>query len=61
MEESSRRTKDRRFIVEPKDRAMNRTLLLCVTIESTSSAFGIRGRSGEERRFIFVSLLWSGG
>ena len=33
MEEVSRRTKDRRFIVELRDRAMNRTLLLYVIIK----------------------------
>ena len=49
MKEGSRRTKDRRFIVELEDRAMNRILLLYVKIESKSSAFGIRGSSGEER------------
>ena len=38
MEEGSRRTKDRRFIVELKDRAMNRIFLLYVKIESKSSA-----------------------
>ena len=49
MEEGSRRTKDRRFIVELRDRAMNRILLLYVKIESKSSAFGIKESSGEER------------
>ena len=49
MEEGSRRTKDRRFIVELQDRAMNRLLSLHVKIESESSAFGIKGSSGEER------------
>jgi hypothetical protein len=39
MEEGSRRTKDRRFIVELKDRAMNKILLLYVKIESKSSAW----------------------
>ena len=38
MEESSKRTKDRRFIVELKDRAMNKIFLLYVKIESKSSA-----------------------
>ena len=49
MEEGSRRTKDRRFLIKLKNRAMNRTLLLCVKIESKRSAFGIRGSSGSER------------
>ena len=49
MEEGSRRTKDRRFIVELRDRAMNRTLLLHMKIESKSNAFGIRRSSGDER------------
>ena len=37
------------FIVELPNRAMNIILLLYVKIESKSSAFGIRGSSGEER------------
>ena len=41
----TRRIKDRRFIVELRDRTMNITLLLYVKIESKSSAFGIRCRS----------------
>ena len=41
MEEVFRITKDRRFIVELRDRAMNIILLLYVKIESKSSAFGI--------------------
>ena len=38
MEEGFRRTKDKIFIVELKDRAMNRIFLLYVKIESKSSA-----------------------
>ena len=38
MKEGSRRTKDRRFIVELEDRAMNRILLLYVKIESKNNA-----------------------
>ena len=57
MEEGSRRTKDRRFIVELKNRAMNRIPLLYVKIESKSSAFGIRGSLGEERGS-FLSLSY---
>ena len=38
MNEGFRRTKDRRFIVELKDRAMNRICLLYVKIESESIA-----------------------
>ena len=34
MEEGSRRTKDRRFIIKLKDRAMNIIFLLYVKIES---------------------------
>jgi hypothetical protein len=34
--------KDRRFIVELKDRAMNRIILLYVKIKSKNIAFGIR-------------------
>ena len=60
MEEYSRRTKNRRFIVELKDRAMNIILLLYVKIENRSSAFVIKESSGEERGS-FVFLLWSGG
>jgi hypothetical protein len=58
-----RRAKDRRFIVELQDRAMNRLLSLHVKIESESSAFGIKGSSGEERVAFCckLSLLWSGG
>ena len=37
MEEGSRRTKDKRFMVELKDRAMNRIILLYVKIESKNS------------------------
>ena len=53
MEEGSRRTKDRRFIIELRDRAMNRIFLLYVKVESKSSAFGIRGSSGEESGSFF--------
>ena len=38
MEEGYRKTKDRIFIVELKDRAMNRIFLLYVKIKSKSSA-----------------------
>ena len=48
MEEGSRRTKDRRFIVDLRDRAMNRILLLYVKIESKNNSFGIIRSSGEE-------------
>ena len=59
MEQGSRRTKDRRFIVELKDRAMNRILLLYVKIENKSSAFGIRGSLGKERGFFLpLSYGW---
>ena len=55
----SRRTKDRRLIVELKDRAMNNNLLLYVKIKSKSSAFGIRGNSGRiENIFFFFSLSY---
>ena len=57
MEEGSRRTKDRRFIVELKNRAMNRIPLLYVKIESKSSAFGIRGSLGEEGGFFCLSPM----
>ena len=53
MEEGSRRTKDERFILELRDRAMNRILLLYVKIKSKSNAFGIRGSSGEERAYFW--------
>ena len=36
-----------------KDRAMNEMLLLYVKVGSKSSAFGIRGSSGEERGSFF--------
>ena len=56
MEEGSRRTKDRKFIVELKDRAMNRILLLDVKIESKRSAFDIKENSGAEKNFfLFLS------
>ena len=48
MEEGSRTTKDRRFIVDLRDRAMNRIFLLYVKIKSKNNAFGIRRSSGEE-------------
>ena len=51
MEEGPRRTKDRRFRIELRDRPMNIILLLYVKIKSKSSAFGIRGSSGEQRGF----------
>ena len=57
MEEGSRRTKDRRFIVELRDRTMNRIFLLYVKIESISSAFGIRGSSGKERGYFCLSPI----
>ena len=38
MEEGSRKTKNRRFIVELRDRVMNRILLLYIKIKSKSSA-----------------------
>ena len=57
MEEGSRKTKDRRFIVDLKDRAMNRILLAYVKIGSETSAFGIRGSSGEERGFFCLSRM----
>ena len=55
LEECFRRTKDRRFIVKLKDRAMNRILLLHVKIESKSSAFGIKESLREERIFLSLS------
>ena len=57
MEKCYRRTKDRRFIVELRDKAMNRTLLLYVKIECQSSAFGIRRSSGEERGSFCLSPM----
>ena len=59
MEEGSRKTKDRRFIVELIDRAMNRIFWLYEKIESKSSAFGVRGISGEEGvSFMSLSYGW---
>ena len=56
MEESSRRAKDRRFIVELQVRAMNRILLLYVKVEGKSNAFGIKESSGGgERTFMSLS------
>ena len=49
MEEGSRRTKDRRFIVGLRDRVVNRILLLYVNIESKSSTFGMKENLGEEK------------
>jgi hypothetical protein len=57
LEEGSRRTKDRIFIVELIDRAMNRTFLLCVKIESKSSAFGQKWNLGGRERIFFVCYL----
>ena len=57
MEEGSRKTKDKRFIVELIYRSINRILKLYVKIECKSSAFGVRGSSGEERRS-FLSLSY---
>ena len=54
---SSRRTKDKRFIVELQVRAMNRILLQYVKVESKNSAFGIKGSSGEERGSLCLSSL----
>ena len=55
MEEDSRRTKDRRFIVELRDRAINKILLLYVKTKTKSSALGMKESSGEERGS-FLSL-----
>ena len=57
MKKYSRRTEDRRFIVELTDRAMNKILLLYVKTKSKSSALGINESSGEERGF-FSSLSY---
>ncbi len=57
MEESSRRAKDRRFIVELQVRAMNRILLLYVKVEGKSNAFGIKESSGEERGSFCLSPM----
>ena len=57
IKEVDRRTKDRIFIVEFRDVAMNIMFLLYVKIESKSSAFGIRGSSGEERGY-YLSLSY---
>ena len=57
MEECFRKTKDRLFIVELKDRAMNIIFLLYVKIESKSNVFGIRESLGEERGY-FLSLSY---
>ena len=47
--------------MELEDRAMNRILLLYVKIESKSSAFGIRGSSGEERGAFWIVSSFSYG
>ena len=60
MKEGSRRTKNRRFIIELKYIAMNIIISLYLEIISKISAFGIRGSLGEKEDF-FVSLLWLGG
>ena len=57
MEESFRRTKDRRFIVALKDKAMNIILQLYVKIERKSSTFGIVESSGEERGSLCLSPM----
>ena len=54
-EKSSRRTKNIRFIVELKDRAMNRILSLCVKVENKSSAFGIREILGRREDLFCLS------
>ena len=56
MKEDSRKTKDRRIIVELKDRAMNKILLLYVKKENKSIAFDIRS-SGEERGSFCLSPM----
>ena len=56
MEEGYTRTKDGRFMVELRDRDINKILLLYVNIENRRSAFGIRGSWGEKRGSFF-SLL----
>ena len=46
-------------MVELRDRAMNRVLLLYVKIKNKSNAFGIRGSLGEEGgSFLFLSYGW---
>ena len=55
MEESSRRTKDRKFIIEIRDRSINIIILLYVKMKNKSSAFDIRGSSGKKRRFFCLS------
>ena len=57
MEEGSRITKDRRFILELKDRAMNIILLLYVKVESKSSAFGIKESLGKDEAFFCLSPM----
>ena len=61
IEEGSRITKDRRFIIELRDKAMNRILLLYMQIKNKNSVVGIRRSSGRGERIFFISLLWSGG
>ena len=58
MEEDSRITKDKSFIIELKDIAMSIIFLLFLEIRSKSSAFGIRGSSREERVFFSLSYGW---
>ena len=61
MEEGSKGTKNRRFIVElTLELYMNIRLLLYLEIESKNSVFGIRGSSGKDRGFS-LSLLRRGG
>jgi hypothetical protein len=57
LEEGFKETKDRIFIVELKDRALNRILLLYMKIESKSDTFGIRGSSEEERGSFYFSPM----
>ena len=56
MEEGSKRIKDRRFIVDLRDRAMNIIYLLYVKIESKSSDL-IQKNARGSKEDIFFSLL----
>ena len=57
LEEGSKEIKDKIFIVELKDRALNRILLLYMKIKSKSSTFGIRESSGEEKESFYFSPM----
>ena len=59
MKKYSKKTKDRRFIVELRDRVVNKILLPYVKTKTKSSAFSIKKSSGgREDLFLSLSYGW---